>query len=164
MPRSRQRSTEKPVAYTYGSAEKLNAPTTETATRMTDEQISEQPIPDTEGEDRIRIPRLQWNRSELTDHARTFGPLYVHDKVSPSEFVGTLLQQNAQTDMFADFNGFKNEDGSPADDVAWYPTNTAGIGPTVSSAQLRNEPWPACCTKTRSAAKSTWFTWTAVRH
>ena len=126
MPRSRQRSTETPVAYTYGSAEKLNAPTTETAARMADEQTSEQPIPETETQERVRTPRLQWNRSQLADHARTFGPLYVHDKVSPSEFVGTLLQQNAQVDMFADFNGFKNQDGSPADDVAWYPYEYSG--------------------------------------
>ena len=126
MPRSRQRSSEKPIAYTYGGAEKLNAPTTETSARMTDEQISEQAIPETETDERVRIPRLQWNRSELADHARTFGPLYVHDKVSPSEFVGTFLQQKAQADMFADFNGFKNEDGSPADDVAWYPYEYSG--------------------------------------
>ena len=126
MPRSRQRSTGKPVAYAYGSAEKLNAPTTETAARMTDEQISEQPIPEAEAEERVRIPRLQWNRSQLADHARTFGPLYVHDKVSPSEFVGTLLQQNAQADMFADFNGFKQEDGSPADDAPWFPYEYSG--------------------------------------
>ena len=114
------------IAYNYAGAEKLNAPTSESAARMTDEQLAEQPIPDVEDGERVRIPRLQWNRSGLSDHARTYGPLYIHEKVSPSEFVGTLLKENSQTDMFADFNGFRREDGTLADDASWYPYEYSG--------------------------------------
>ena len=114
------------AAYNYAGAEKFNAPTSESAARMTDEQLSEQPIPDVEDEERVRIPRLNWNRSELVNHARTYGPLYIHEKVSPSEFVGTLLKENSQTDMFADFNGYRREDGTLADDASWYPYDYSG--------------------------------------
>ena len=54
---------------------------------MSAEAIADQPLPEPEQGERVRHPRLQWNRGEQTDHSRTFGPLYIHDKVSPEQFV-----------------------------------------------------------------------------
>ena len=127
MPRPRQPDTAAtPAAYTYSSAAKRNAPTSETAARMTPEQVAEKPIPEPEYTTRVRIPYLVWNRQEFADHARTYGPLYVHDKVSPAQFVNTLLKDNPQSDLFAEFNGFQKPDGAPADDAGWYPYEYSG--------------------------------------
>ena len=127
MPQTRQNTnSEAPAAYTYAGAEKRNTPTSETAARMTPEQIAEHPIPEQEYETRVRAPSLVWNRQESADHARTYGPLYVHDKVSPAQFIQTLLQDNPQSDLFAEFNGFKKPDGTPADDAGWYPYEYRG--------------------------------------
>ena len=129
MPPRPRATTEPPAAYAYAGAEKRNAPTSETAARMTPEQVAEQPIPAPEAgayDTRVRIPSLVWNRQQLPDHARTYGPLYVHDKVSPAAFVNTLLHHNPQRDLFAEFNGFKKPDGTPADDAGWFPYEYSG--------------------------------------
>ena len=73
---------------------------------MSTEELADQPIPkDIQETERVRYPRLQWNRAPQTDYSKTYGPLYIHDKVSPAEFVNSLLKEQAQSDMFATFNG-----------------------------------------------------------
>ena len=97
-------------AYTYASAEKLNNPTSESALGMGPEELADQPIPEVEEEEeRVRHPRLQWNRGKQTDHSRTFGPLYIHDKVSPEQFLKTLTKTNPQRDMWALLNGLPED-------------------------------------------------------
>ena len=77
---------------------------------MDTEELADQPIPDDPQEtERVRHPRLQWNRAEQTDYSKTYGPLYIHDKVSPAEFANSLLKEKIQSDLFATFNGLPED-------------------------------------------------------
>ena len=77
---------------------------------MSTEELADQPIPEnTQETERLRHPRLQWNRAPQTDYSKTYGPLYIHDKVSPAEFANSLLKEQVQTDMFATFNGLPED-------------------------------------------------------
>ena len=127
MPRSRQQRQRQPAAaappehtaYNYASARSVNLPPAETAAAADAASLlAESPIPIAGGaDDRTRFPQLRWNRSALADHARTYGPLYIHDKIYPEEFVKTLLQSPSQRQGelgFAAINGYREDDGSPA--------------------------------------------------
>ena len=108
-PRRRQATTKTPEAYNYAGAEKLNNPTSEAALKLDPDDLAEQQIPEVEEEDRVRHPRLQWNRGKQTDHSRTFGPLYIHDKVSPEQFLKTMTKTSLQRDMWALLNGLPED-------------------------------------------------------
>ena len=96
--------------YKFPEAERLNNPTAETALFMSTEALADQAIPeDSQETGRVRHPRLQWNRAPQTDYSKTYGPLYIHDKVSPSEFMNSLLRHQGQGDMFATFNGLPDD-------------------------------------------------------
>ena len=122
-PRRRQGATRTAEAYNYASAEKLNNPTGETALGMEPQDLADQPIPDLEGEERVRHPRLQWNRGQQTDHSRTFGPLYIHDKVSPEQFLKTLTKTNPQRDMWALLNGLPEDAAAKPYEYSGHWTN-----------------------------------------
>ena len=123
-------------AYAYPAASKLNNPTAETAARMTEEQIAEQPVPpEPEMPERVPHPRLTWNRQPVSSLERTYGNIYTHDKVSPAEFINTLLKDPSQVDTaqdvgrqgyFALHNGYCKPDGTHADDAAWFPYEYSG--------------------------------------
>ena len=112
-PRPRQRATQTPATaadYKFPEAERLNNPTAEAALLMNKEALADQPIPDdAQDTNRVRHPRLQWNRAPQTDYSKTYGPLYTHDKVSPTEFLNSLLRHQGQGDMFATFNGLPDD-------------------------------------------------------
>ena len=112
-PRTRRRATQAPPTatdYKFPEAERRNNPTAEASLMMSTEELADQPIQeDTQGTERIRHPRLQWNRAPQTDYSKTYGPLYIHDKVSPTEFVNSLLKDQVQSDMFATFNGLPED-------------------------------------------------------
>ena len=96
--------------YKFPEAERLNNPTAEGALMMGPDALADQPIPDdAQDTDRVRHPRLQWNRAPQTDYSKTYGPLYIHDKVSPTEFLNSLLRHQGQGDMFATFNGLPDD-------------------------------------------------------
>ena len=123
-PRRRQSSTQAAEAYNYASAERLNNPTSETALGMQPDDLADQPIPEMEeDEERVRHPRLQWNRGKQTDHSRTFGPLYIHDKVSPEQFLKTLTKTNPQRDMWALLNGLPEDAGAKPYEYSGHWTN-----------------------------------------
>ena len=123
-PRRRQSSTQAAEAYNYASAEKLNNPTSETALGMEPEDLADQPIPEMEEEEeRVRHPRLQWNRGKQTDHSRTFGPLYTHDKVSPEQFLKTLTKTSPQRDMWALLNGLPEDASAKPYEYSGHWTN-----------------------------------------
>ena len=121
-PRARRQAAQPPehTAYNYAAARSVNLPPTETAAAADAASLlAESPIPVAAGadDDRVRFPQLRWNRSALADHARTYGPLYIHDKIYPEEFVKTLLQDPARRQGelgFAAINGYTEADGSPA--------------------------------------------------
>ena len=123
-PRRRQAATKTPEAYNYAGAEKLNNPTSETALGMESDDLADQYIPETEEEEeRVRHPRLQWNRGEQTDHSRTFGPLYIHDKVSPEQFLKTITKANPQRDMWALLNGLPEDAAAKPYEYSGHWTN-----------------------------------------
>ena len=112
-PRPRPRAARTPATaadYKFPEAERLNNPTAEGALMMGPDALANQPIPDdAQDTDRVRHPRLQWNRALQTDYSKTYGPLYIHDKVSPTEFLNSLLRHQGQGDMFATFNGLPDD-------------------------------------------------------
>ena len=91
--------------YEYPSAHRVGLATTETALGLPDalaEAVSA-PAPYTEA-----YPRLQWQRTAEADAVR-YGKLCIHDKVSPAEFIATLLKDREtaaaqQANWFHDFN------------------------------------------------------------
>ena len=113
QPRTGRSASQAPAnatAYKFPESDRRNNPTAESALMMDTEATVDQPIPDNVHEEwRVRHPRLQWNRAPQTDYSKTYGPLYIHDKVSPTEFVNSLLTQQVQTDMFATFNGLPED-------------------------------------------------------
>ena len=122
-PRRRRAATQTPEAYNFATAEKMNNPTSETALGMSAEDITDQPIPEQEEGERVRHPRLQWNRGKQVDHSRTFGPLYIHDKVSPEQFLKTLTKSNPQRDMWALLNGLPEDAGAKPYEYSGHWTN-----------------------------------------
>ena len=122
-PRRRQATQQTAEAYNYASAEKMNNPTSEAALKLDHDDLVEQEIPDVEEEERIRHPRLQWNRGNQTDHSRTFGPLYIHDKVSPEQFLKTLTKADPQRDMWALLNGLPEDAGAKPYEYSGHWTN-----------------------------------------
>ena len=123
-PRRRQAATQTAEAYNYASADRLNNPTSETALGMEPDDLADQPIPEMEeDEERVRHPRLQWNRGKQTDHSRTFGPLYIHDKVSPEQFLKTITKANPQRDMWALLDGLPEDAAAKPYEYSGHWTN-----------------------------------------
>ena len=120
MPRPRKQETS---AYKFPGSERLNNPTSETALGLGEAEIGDQPIPEQEPEERLRYPRLQWNRGEQADHSRTFGPLYIHDKVSAEQFIDSLARDKTQGDMFATFNGLPDDASAKPYEYSGHWTN-----------------------------------------
>ena len=120
MPRPRKQESQ---AYKFPSSGRVNNPTSETALGLGPEDIQEQPIPEQVPEERLRHPRLQWNRGEQTDHSRTFGPLYIHDKVSAEQFIDSLVKDKAQGDMFVTFNGLPEDASAKPYEYSGHWTN-----------------------------------------
>ena len=63
-------------------------------------------------------PRLAWERRMPEEHVQWANPLFVNEKVHPSEFIKTLTASGGpspEADLFADFNGLP--EGAKCD---WY--------------------------------------------
>ena len=115
--------------YGYNSAGRVNAPTVEGAGNLTPEQAADKALPDDGEGESLRYPRLQWNRDVNGGKEPTYGPLYIQDKVDPRVFVQVLLEDqdaNIAQYGFEATNGFKDEDGQPADFVNWHPYQYKG--------------------------------------
>ena len=114
-----------PDCYQYPSAAGVNLPTAETAAYpAVQDALAEEPLNLGQEAEVKRYPILNWQRSNLVDRVSQAGPLYVHDKIYPEEFIKTLLKEprSRQGELgFAAINGFTNEDGSPAVNVELHP-------------------------------------------
>ena len=114
-----------PDSYQYPSAAGINLPTAETATYPAVEPaLEEEPLTLRQEAEVKRYPILNWKRSTIIDRVSSAGPLYVHDKIFPEEFIKTFLKEpkNQQGSLgFAAANGFTEEDGSPAQEVEMRP-------------------------------------------
>ena len=111
-------------AYAHPQASRVNIPTIETASMLTPDQTAPTPVPEPDADAPATFPTLNWMRSPLPDHARTYGPLYLHESVVPEELVKTLLNEptSRQGELgFGAVNGFTEEDGSLVDNPRMKP-------------------------------------------
>ena len=96
-PRRRRTATQTAEAYEFTSSEKINNPTSETALGMSPEDISDQPMPDTDEEERVRYPRLQWNRGETDRSLQNLRPaLYPRQGIAGAVSEDTDEEQLAE--------------------------------------------------------------------
>ena len=88
-------------AYQHVSHQKANLPTPEVAGRLPAEVLSEQTAEPAE-QAPPRYPRLEWNREGETQD-ESYGPLYVHDRMSPQQVIETLRREstNAQLELLS---------------------------------------------------------------
>ena len=88
--------------YHYDSASRVGIATQETALNLDGEQLTENEyrLP----EPQSNWPILRWRRNTDSDQGR-YGKLFIHDKVSPAEFMASLLKSRTQQgNWFNDFN------------------------------------------------------------
>lgn len=89
--------------YRYESASRVALATQETALNLADEQLAETEyrLPEPES----NWPTLHWRRNPDAEGGR-YGRLFIHDKVSPAEFMSSLLKDHngEQANWFHDFN------------------------------------------------------------
>ena len=89
--------------YRYNSATRVSLATQETALNLDDEQLAEDEymFPETGP----NWPVLHWRHNPDADSGQ-YGRLFIHDKVSPAEFISNLFkdQQAVQSNWFHDFN------------------------------------------------------------
>ena len=89
--------------YRYNSASRVSLATQETALNLDDEQLAEDEymLPETGP----NWPVLHWRHNPDADSGQ-YGRLFIHDKVSPAEFIANLLKdrQALQSNWFHDFN------------------------------------------------------------
>lgn len=94
-------------AYEHVGEKRVNLATDETAIALDDEIIADETV--SLEVEKSSYPRLAWNRGRDGDALSVaHGPLYVHEKVNPLEFVKSLMnapEEEEQSDMFAAFNG-----------------------------------------------------------
>ena len=114
-----------PDSYQYPSAAGVNLPTAETAAYYAAAPaLAEAPLTLEPESPEKRFPTLHWKRSTRVDRVSQAGPLYVHDKIYPEEFVKTFLKAPPSRQGalgFAAANGFTEADGRPAANVELHP-------------------------------------------
>ena len=101
--------------YIHTSTRRLNLPTEQTATTMSDDD--RQPIlykPETREID--DDPILAWNRQPADTDGHAAHPLYIREKVHPAAFVKLLEGTGEQPQLFSDFNGLPSADAA----YEWY--------------------------------------------
>jgi len=106
--------------YIHTSTRRLNLPTEQTATTMSDEDRRPvRHVPDTRAVD--DDPILAWNRRpppppDAAGGGHAAHPLYIREKVHPAAFVKLLQGKGEQPSLFADFNGLPSADAA----YEWY--------------------------------------------
>ena len=90
-------------SYTHKQAKRANLPTDQTERFIGDEELRAVPYnPEVRA---AEGPRLSWRRGAALDDLTTkAGPLFVHEKVSPSAFAQQLMGEPAPS-LFDEFNG-----------------------------------------------------------
>ena len=112
---AKRAATKKTDQYIHTSTRRLNLPTEQTATTMSD--ADRQPIlykPETREID--DDPILAWNRQPADTDGHAAHPLYIREKVHPAAFVKLLEGTGEQPQLFHDFNGLPSADAA----YEWY--------------------------------------------
>jgi len=101
--------------YIHTSTRRLNLPTEQTATTMSDDDrrpILHKPEIREIDDD----PILAWNRQPADTDGHAAHPLYIREKVHPAAFVKLLEGIGEQPQLFSDFNGLPSPDAA----YEWY--------------------------------------------
>ena len=112
---AKKASTKTTDQYVHTSIRRLNLPTEQTATTMSD--ADRRPIlykPETREVD--DDPILAWNRQPDDADGHAAHPLYIREKVHPAAFVKLLEGTGEQPQLFHDFNGLPSPDAA----YEWY--------------------------------------------
>ena len=112
---AKRAATKKTGQYMHTSVRRLNLPTEQTATTMSD--ADRRPIlhkPQTREID--DDPILAWNRQPADADGHAAHPLYIREKVHPAAFVKLLEGTGEQPQLFSDFNGLPSADAA----YEWY--------------------------------------------
>ena len=112
---AKKASTKTTDQYVHTSIRRMNLPTEQTATTMSD--ADRRPIlykPETREID--DDPILAWNRQPADTDGHAAHPLYIREKVHPAAFVKLLEGTGEQPQLFHDFNGLPSPDAA----YEWY--------------------------------------------
>ncbi len=111
-------SKDKARGYRHASAKRARAPSEEDRQIMPDEDVRSvpyQPPPKAE----TGAPKLSWQRGEGLEAPTPAAPLYIQERIHPSDFVQGLLKDqpngDAQTSLFSEFNNLP-----PDAQYRWY--------------------------------------------
>lgn len=96
-----------PQGYRHATAQRSRAPNEEERSLMTDADVGSVPyVPprcvETGG------PRLSWQRSAAGEQPTMASPLYIQERIHPSEFVHKLTKPRAADTRFSFFDDFNN--------------------------------------------------------
>ena len=107
MAKSRARA----QGYRHASAQRARAPSEEDRQIMRDEDVrSVAYLPPARTED--GAPRLSWQRGEALEQPTASSPLYIQERIHPSEFVRGLTKprpDDGQPSLFGEFNNLPEE-------------------------------------------------------
>ena len=111
------RSKGKARGYRHASAKRARAPSEEDRQIMPDEDVKSVPYePPTKVE--TGAPRLSWQRGDALEEPTPAAPLYIQERIHPSDFVQGLLKEqpsDGQASLFEEFN-----DLPPDAQYRWY--------------------------------------------
>ena len=111
-------SKDKARGYRHASAKRARAPSEEDRQIMPDEDVRSvpyQPPPKAE----TGAPKLSWQRGDALEEPTPAAPLYIQERIHPSDFVQGLLKDqpsgDGQTSLFSEFNNLP-----PDAQYRWY--------------------------------------------
>ena len=99
-------SKDKARGYRHASARRARAPSEEDRQIMPDEDVRAVPYrPPPKAE--TGAPKLSWQRGDGLEEPTLAAPLYIQERIHPSDFVQGLLRDRGsegQTSLFGEFN------------------------------------------------------------
>ena len=81
-------------AYQHISHQKANLPTPEVADRLPDQEVLAEQTAEPAEPSPVRYPQLEWDRGREPQD-ETYGPLYVHDRMTPQQVIETLRRESS---------------------------------------------------------------------
>ena len=105
------KSKAKAQGYRHASAKRARAPSEEDRQIMRDEEVQSLAYYPPESAE-TGAPRLSWQRGNALEQPTAASPLYIQERIHPSDFVRGLTKQradNAQQSLFGEFNNLPED-------------------------------------------------------
>ena len=105
------KSKAKAQGYRHASAKRARAPSEEDRQIMRDEDVQSVAYYPPESAE-TGAPRLSWQRGDALEQPTAASPLYIQERIHPSDFVRGLTKQrtdNAQQSLFGEFNNLPED-------------------------------------------------------